>query len=91
MEHAVASREQRTVVTLRARRVDDMLRVSIEDNGPGPLNAGTAREGIGLRNTREMLAQLYGQASSVTLRGVGPPPYIGACTEVTIPISAGHR
>jgi two-component system, LytTR family, sensor kinase len=86
MEHAVAARDRVTIVTLRAERAGNALRVAVEDNGPGP-DAAATREGVGLRNTREILAQLYGRAGTVTLRGIGSPPHAGACTEVTIPFA----
>ncbi|MFI5311436.1 MAG: sensor histidine kinase, partial [Gemmatimonadales bacterium] len=87
MEHAVAQREQPTVVALRAERAGDTLHISVEDNGPGPSDAAPLREGVGLRNTRELLAQLYGAAGTVTLRGTGVAPHTGACADVTIPFS----
>src|ERR671939_1020555 len=50
-------------IEIRARRDGDRVVLSVRDNGPG-LDGGEApppdEEGVGLRNTRERLAQLYG-------------------------------
>ena len=60
--HGAASRAGGGVVSLRARRDDERLRVVIEDNGPGfPETQPVLRPGLGLRNTRERLRQLYGE------------------------------
>jgi signal transduction histidine kinase len=60
--HGAAARSGGGVVSLRARRDDDRLRLVIEDNGPGfPESHPILRPGLGLRNTRERLRQLYGE------------------------------
>jgi len=43
------------------------LVLAVRDNGPGPGTAPVA-EGVGLRNTRARLEQLYGSAQSLTSR-----------------------
>jgi LytS/YehU family sensor histidine kinase len=43
------------------------LRFIVEDNGPGPPEHARERGGLGLRNTRERLAAIYGDAASVEL------------------------
>lgn len=53
---------------VHAHRDDDLLVFEVHDNGPGfqehpPPKAG---EGLGLRNTRARLQQLYGDSASVT-------------------------
>lgn len=52
-------------VTIRAERQQDQLRLEIADDGPGP--SPSMAEGIGLSNTRERLAVLYGQPASLTI------------------------
>jgi LytS/YehU family sensor histidine kinase len=85
IEHAAAHREQPTTIVLRARRDEQRLHITVEDNGPGPGDGTPAREGVGLRNTRERLRKLYGEAATLGLRGGGPAPDAGARAEVSIP------
>jgi two-component system LytT family sensor kinase len=56
-----------TTIALSASRDDDMLRLVLDDNGPGVRNGAAAREGIGLRNTRARLHHLYGSRGTVHL------------------------
>ncbi len=50
-------------IRIAACSTGDLLRVVIEDNGPGIRESGngTAKNGIGLRNTRLRLQELYGE------------------------------
>lgn len=71
IKHGLAARPGAGKIEIHARRDDGMLRVRVCDNGTGlPANwqAIGVREGIGLRNTRQRLAQLYGQRASFELR-----------------------
>ena len=53
---------------IRARRVAERLELEVWDDGEGlPERAAGERKGIGLGNTRERLAQLYGAASTFEL------------------------
>lgn len=62
IRHGAAQRTSGGRVALRARRDGERLRISIEDNGPGfPEDDASLPAGLGLRNTRERLRQLYGQ------------------------------
>ncbi|HMO64795.1 MAG TPA: hypothetical protein PKE47_06175, partial [Verrucomicrobiota bacterium] len=67
------------VIRLTARRADGALELVVADNGPGPAEGDGRRGGIGLANTRERLAQLYGAAGSLTLR-----PRAGGGTEAVL-------
>jgi two-component system, LytTR family, sensor kinase len=61
VRHAVAPRETGGRVRVDARRAGRMLRLTVTDDGPGlPPDGPAAGFGIGLANTRERLAQLYG-------------------------------
>ena len=63
LKYAVSTREQGGSVRIESRTRGAMLEVSVIDDGPGLRdNAGVGeRRGVGLRNTRERLAVLYGQ------------------------------
>jgi signal transduction histidine kinase len=79
-------------VELRARRAGDDVVLSVRDNGPGPADAdsaggaaavtGSAAGGVGLRNTRARLEQLYGAGQTLALRAA---PGGGFIAEITFP------
>jgi two-component system LytT family sensor kinase len=55
-------------IEFEARREGERVVLRVRDNGPGLDAAAPAREGVGVRNTRERLAQLYGAAGGFALR-----------------------
>jgi two-component system LytT family sensor kinase len=64
--HGLSRRRQQGRVRVDARRVNWQVRIEIADNGVG-LPPGGLREGIGLRNTRVRLEQLYRSEQTLTL------------------------
>ncbi|TLY96234.1 MAG: sensor histidine kinase [Gammaproteobacteria bacterium] len=64
LKYAVSAREQGGLVRIEGRTREGLLELSVIDDGPG-LREGAAgpgeRRGVGLRNTRERLAVLYGE------------------------------
>jgi len=52
-------------IEVSAQRPDDRLVVRVQDNGPGP--SDDAEAGLGLRNVRARLEELYGPDQSLTL------------------------
>jgi two-component system, LytTR family, sensor kinase len=97
-EHGLAGRETGGRVRIGAARAGDRLQLVVEDDGSGldveagsiigRGNAGTG-SGIGLRNTRDRLAQLYGARASLVLER---PPGGGTRALVTLPFIDGpHR
>jgi two-component system, LytTR family, sensor kinase len=84
--------DNRANIALSARREDDQLRVTLEDDGPGMADAATLREGIGLRNTRARLHHLYGAAASVQLDSAsGHTDSGGTRVEIRMPFSEAAR
>jgi two-component system LytT family sensor kinase len=81
VKHGVSRRKSGGLIRIAARREDGRVLLSVRDNGPG-LAAGALREGVGLRNTRERLAQLYGPDQSLELR---PLEGGGVEARVTLP------
>jgi signal transduction histidine kinase len=61
IRHAVASRAGPARIRVAARRADGSLRLEVSDSGPG-ITAAASRPGagVGLRNVRARLEQLYG-------------------------------
>ncbi|MGH9885047.1 MAG: sensor histidine kinase [bacterium] len=86
IEHGAPERDATTSITLRAAPVAGALRLTIEDNGPGPGDTTLRREGIGLRNTRDRLRTLYGERARIDLRAAAGGA--GTCVDVTIPLSS---
>jgi two-component system LytT family sensor kinase len=62
IRHAIAPRDAAGHISLKARRVDGRLRLEVKDNGPGIGEGGreSSKRGVGLKNVRARLEQLYG-------------------------------
>jgi two-component system, LytTR family, sensor kinase len=70
-------------IEIRVQREAEALVLSVRDNGPGWQGTGAPEaEGVGLRNTRARLAQLYGNEQSLVLSSA---PDGGAMAEVRLP------
>ncbi len=83
IRHGTSKNEDAGAITIGARRDGETLVLTVLDNGPtAPDAAPPAVEGIGLRNTRERLAQLYGDAQSLAL---APRETGGMSVEVRLP------
>jgi two-component system, LytTR family, sensor kinase len=64
LEHGASRASGRGEVVIDAKVDADDLVVTVQDNGPGLTSTG---EGVGLRNTKARLDQLYGDPASLTL------------------------
>jgi hypothetical protein len=71
------------IVIASARQGDDLV-LEIRDNGMGLPSGGVLREGVGLRNIRERVRQLYGSRGRFTLE---PAQGGGAQAVLRIPFS----
>jgi two-component system LytT family sensor kinase len=87
VKHGIARRRAAGRIEVRARRLDDMLELSVRDDGPGfvPEEPG-GRTGVGLANTQARLEQLYGPGGFEMYRGSGPGG--GALVRITLPFRA---
>ncbi len=70
IRHGTEPRIGAGAIRITASRDGEMLRIAVTDNGGGPGSAFGGPEGFGLRNTRERLAQLYGDRQELTLSQV---------------------
>ena len=69
IKHGTAPRAAAGLIEIFAARRDSHIVVEVRDNGGGlAADVGTFREGVGLRNTRARLRQLYGPAHRFELR-----------------------
>ena len=62
IQHAIAPRAARGQINIEAKRLDNLLRIAVRDNGPGlSSNAiSPAKKCVGLTNVRTRLHQIYG-------------------------------
>ncbi len=84
IRHGVAKSSSPGLVRITARRGNGWLELSVEDDGPG-LPAGwqsDAGRGIGLRNVRSRMEQLYGSRQEFVIQNVEPK---GAAARLRIP------
>jgi signal transduction histidine kinase len=83
LRHGLAQRTSATSLVIAARREGDALVLTVTDDGPGPdAAAAEPGEGVGLANTRERLATLYGDRASLTLSAT---PQGGAAAVIRLP------
>jgi LytS/YehU family sensor histidine kinase len=80
--------DNRATITLAAIQDGDLLCVTLDDSGPGVGDGTPVREGLGLRNTRARVEQLYGSRASVRLGSApGATRAPGTRVEIRIPVS----
>jgi sensor histidine kinase YesM len=86
-KHGVSALPEGGLIRLTARREDDWLVLTVWNSGQAP-EPGAEREarGMGLRNTRARLAQLYGDAHRFTLSADGGS---GVRAEIRLPYHTG--
>jgi two-component system, LytTR family, sensor kinase len=80
----VSAREEGGSVRIEGRAREGRLELSVIDDGPG-LREGlpaSDRRGVGLRNTRERLAVLYGESYRFTVLNAQP----GLRVEMALPL-----
>jgi signal transduction histidine kinase len=83
IKHGVSKIDDAGRIQIHARRDGERLVMNVRDNGPRVGENGLrAGEGLGLRNTRERLSELYGTEQSLTLQPAGDE---GVIAEVIIP------
>jgi hypothetical protein len=72
IRHGISATSSAGRVQVHARTEGGNLLIDVRDDGPGAsgLNGASAGSGTGLRNTRERLAQLYGDAAALTAGSV---------------------
>ena len=81
--HGIAPKSAPGKVAISGRVENGWLHLEVRDDGPGLVD-GTrqAKEGIGLRNTRERIAKIYGPQGQLLLRS---EPGAGVTVRIVIP------
>jgi two-component system LytT family sensor kinase len=86
IKHGLEPRISGGTVTLRSRIADGRLVLEVEDDGVG-MDVGRAGSGIGMRNVRERLSVLYGDAAQVEMES---QPGRGTKIRLVMPLSQGE-
>jgi two-component system LytT family sensor kinase len=90
LKYAVSTREQGGMVRIEGRARGAMLEISVIDDGPGICHQARPAErrgGVGLRNTRERLAVLYGDDYRFAVLNSHP----GLRVEMALPLETATR
>lgn len=82
IRHGLARSESAVLIDICARKQEDMLVMTVSDDGPGSQGPLLEGRGIGLKNTRDRLKHLYG--SHGVLRAENRLPH-GVKVTVTLP------
>ena len=85
VKHGVARTDEPVRITVGATSANGSLVLRVLDTGPG-LNQDDEDgldEGIGLRNVRERLSQLYGEDATLTVEA---RPEGGVCSQIRLPL-----
>jgi len=87
LKYAVSAREEGGCVRIEGRAREGRLELSVIDDGPGLREGMPAgeRRGVGLRNTRERLAVLYGENYRFVVLNAQP----GLRVEMALPLEIG--
>jgi LytS/YehU family sensor histidine kinase len=93
VRHGLEARIEGGTLTLRARRLGDLLVLTVEDDGVAAHELQLTRRGIGLANTEERLRMLHDVRARFDLR---PNAERGVCVEIAVPFrtestSPGHE
>jgi signal transduction histidine kinase len=85
VRHGIARRPGAGRILIEAASGEGRLYIRVTDDGPGP-REGTNGMGVGLGNTRERLAELYGADQRLELK---PGDGGGAVVELELPLRIG--
>jgi signal transduction histidine kinase len=84
VRHGVGPRIERGRVEVRGRADGEALVLEVHDDGPGiGLQQPTARDGVGLRHTRERLRESYGPAHRFEMTDLAEG---GLCVRLELPL-----
>jgi LytS/YehU family sensor histidine kinase len=72
VRHGILARAQGGMLSVSICRRDDVLVITVEDDGPGLGDEGAPAYGVGFKNSAERLAALYGDDAHMS---VGARPY----------------
>jgi len=83
VRHGLCQSEEAVTIEVAASSDNGSLTLAVSDDGPGILSATTGHSGIGLTNTKNRLARLYGDKATLI---IGPASTRGVRVTITLPI-----
>lgn len=83
IRYAVEPFKETGKIEIKIKKINDMISVTIEDNGQTPFETINFNTGIGLQNTKERLEQLFGEKQSFT---IGPNQSAGTKVNFLLPL-----
>ena len=86
VRHGLGQSEEAMTIDVRATAVHPSLMLVVSDDGPGLPAPGSDQVGIGLTNTRNRLARLYGSDASLVVENAMPR---GVRVTITLPLRMG--
>jgi signal transduction histidine kinase len=92
IKYAIAPEIEGGTIRVCAKVVDRKLMLMLEDTGPGVPDVNNivsqSGSGVGIANTRDRLAQIYGETHELTLKNLVPT---GLGITITIPLEHSSR
>lgn len=82
IHHGIGADTGTETIRIRAQAHDDLLTLEVRDDGAGLASGKPRHEGVGLRNIRARLAQLYPSVHTFVLEPCAPR---GTRAEITVP------
>jgi LytS/YehU family sensor histidine kinase len=85
IKYAITPRTEGGSIEVTAKRDGDLLRISVEDDGPGlpPPGEPRRRRGVGIANARERLELIYGDRAGLSASNRAPN---GCRVEIWLPL-----
>lgn len=83
VRHALGQSEEAVTIEVVAASSNGSLHLIVSDDGPGLLSPTPGRSGIGLTNTRNRLARLYGESAHLV---IVPAAGRGVRVTITLPL-----
>lgn len=91
VRHGVAPRPEGGCIKIKAWRDNSMLRLEVEDDGPGLSDDTPRKERVGLTNTRARVRNLYGDEHDLTLRNAAGGGFVVGLTIPFRTMSGGSK
>ncbi len=86
VRHGLGQSEEAVTIEVVAASSNGSLNLIVSDDGPGFLSSRPSRTGIGLANTRNRLARLYGDCARLAIEPVAER---GVRVTITLPLRTG--
>jgi two-component system, LytTR family, sensor kinase len=88
VRHGVAPRPEGGCIKIKAWRDNSLLRLEVEDDGPGLAGDSPLKERVGLTNTRARVRNLYGDEHGLKMRNAADG---GLVVSLSIPFRTGSN